>query len=187
MPSEQDHTGGVNPLCPDTSHWKARDMQSAEDEVNEFISSLIRLVKPKFVVETGCYLGETSLAIAKALRSNGFGQLMTCDIETDRVKMVQDKFVAAGLSEIATSTYMAGIDLIKRCGNMIDFAFIDSSPYAKEREAEIKELLNYLKPYNYFLLHDTAPQHKGIALIPAKFKVKQVYLNCPRGLVLFQV
>ena len=62
MPNENNFTKGVNPLLGDKDKmWSARDVQSSEDEVNEFIGALMRLIKPGLVVETGCYLGDGTL------------------------------------------------------------------------------------------------------------------------------
>ena len=54
-----------------------------------------------------------------------------------------------------------GKGLIEACGNIIDFAFIDSGE-ADVREAEIKTLIPFLKTNCLFALHDTAPQHRAM-------------------------
>src|ERR1044071_5258126 len=73
------------PACPDPGLWVARDSTASEIELGDFLYGLVRLIKPKTVLETGCYLGDTSVRIAQALKKNGYGMLMTCDIEPDRV------------------------------------------------------------------------------------------------------
>jgi len=186
MKSESEFTQGANPLCPNDSYWSAVDEQGTEKEVSEFMYSLIRLIKPTFAVETGCYKGDATIAIAKAMEHNGLGQVFTCDIEPAMVELVNNRLKKLGLEKQGQAYECAGIDLIKKCGLAIDFAFIDSSPYGKEREAEIGVLIPLLKKYNMFLLHDTAPQHPQISQIPDTIHMPKVYFNTPRGLTLFQ-
>ena len=186
MEKENKFTQGANPLCQDDHLWSARDNQSSEVEVNEFLYSLVRLIKPRFIVETGCYLGEGTEAMARALENNGVGQLVSCDTEIFRVEATRNKLEKAGLNKISSVVLSTGIDLIKKCGAMTDFAFIDSSPYGKDRLEEIQELLKHLRPNKMFALHDTAPQHQEISPIVKKIDLAKVYFNTPRGLTLFQ-
>jgi predicted O-methyltransferase YrrM len=186
MPKENEYTGNINPLCQETELWTTRDEQSSEDETNEFLGALIRLIKPKFIVETGCYLGDGTLAMARALRVNGVGRILTCDIIQERVDEVNKRLQEEGLyPEIASAIKCEGEALIKQCGSVIDFAFIDSSPDGKVRGAEIKELLKYLRPLKMFALHDTAPQHKTINAVANMVGLPKVYFNTPRGMTLF--
>ena len=186
MPKENEYTGAINPLCPETELWTTRDEQSSEDETNEFLGALIRLIKPKFIVETGCYLGDGTLAMARALKWNGVGRILTCDTIQERVDEVNAKLQAEGLyPDIAAAIKCEGINLIKQCGAVIDFAFIDSSPDGKVRGAEIQELIKYLKPLKMFALHDTAPQHQTINAVANSVGLPKVYFNTPRGLTLF--
>lgn len=187
MTSEKDFTKGINPLCPNDEAWTTRDEQSSENEVNDFLYALVRLIKPKFVVETGCYLGDGTIKIAKALKENGFGKVMTCDTDPERVAWVAGRIMDKKLQNIAQVVMCTGLELIKDCKGMVDFAFIDSSPKCKERYAEIEALIPMLQPYQMFCLHDTAPQHSGMCEEVKKIKLPSVYFNCPRGLTLFQI
>lgn len=186
MPNEKDFTRGNNPLCSHDEWWTARDVQSSEDEVNEFLYALVRLLKPQCVVETGSYLGDGTLAIARALKKNGFGRVFSCDILQERVDAVNEWLTKEGLyPETGVVLKCEGIDLIKQIGSQIDFAFIDSSPEGKVRGAEIEALIPYLRPLKMFALHDTAPQHEQINAMANKVGLPKVYFNTPRGLTLF--
>ena len=185
-PKESEFTQGVNPLCQNDELWTARDEQSSEDEVNDFLYALVRLIKPQFIVETGCYLGDGTIAMAKALQKNGVGGMITCDVIEERVNAVKTRILREGLEKVADVILMTGEELIRQVGSQIDFAFIDSSPLGKVRGAEIKELLKHLRPGKMFALHDTAPQHEQINAVADAIKLAKVYLNTPRGLTLFQ-
>jgi predicted O-methyltransferase YrrM len=190
MKSENEFTKGVNPLCPNDRAWSARDEQSSEFEVNDFLFSLVRLIKPKFIVETGCYLGDGTIAMASGLRSNGFGQIITCDVDKNRVDYVLDRLVEEDLKGVAEAVVCEGTELIRMCKGMVDMFFIDSSPKGRIRGEEIEEALKDLQSLNLILVHDVAPQHTRIRdevmRIIQKYNLKSIYMNTPRGLYLLQ-
>ena len=45
------------PEHPDVTKWNKWDDASAEVETIEFLYSLVRLIKPKLIVETGPFIG----------------------------------------------------------------------------------------------------------------------------------
>lgn len=184
--NENKFTRGINPLCPNDKLWSARDEQGCEDEVGEFLYGLVRLIKPAFIVETGCYLGDATIAMARALVKNNHGRLISCDIDLEKVTYTKERIKFEDLREYAEVTLNKGKELIAMIGSQIDFAFIDSSPRGAERKEEIEELLKYLKPGSLFVLHDTAPQHEQICQVANEIELPKIYLNCPRGLTLFQ-
>ena len=50
--------------------------------MGEFLYGLIRMLKPDLVVETGCYKGGATRAMARAIIDNGFGvecRVVTCE------------------------------------------------------------------------------------------------------------
>lgn len=186
MPNEHELTKGRNPYLLDKDQlWTARDEQSSEDEMAEFLFGLIRLIKPGFIVETGCYLGDATIAMAKALKENDCGKIIACDISKERVDFVIKRIEDEGLTDVAQAVVMDGQSLIKQCKGVVEFAFIDSSPDGKVREAEILELLPDLKPLGMIAMHDTAPQHPTINKVARELPLKSVYFNTPRGLTLF--
>jgi len=182
---EDEFTKGRNKICPYDYLWHARDEQSSEKEVGEFMFGLIKLIKPAIVIETGCYNGDTTLEIGRALRENKFGKLISCDINQELVDLVNTRLRVLGLTDTARAVCMTGVELVKTFKDEIDFAFIDSGGGKGVREEEINELLKYIKPLKMFAMHDTAP-HKGhISQVADGVDLPKVYFNCPRGLTLF--
>lgn len=179
-------TGNGNPFLKEkTNLWSAYSTDGAEIEVGEFIYGLIRLIKPKIIVETGCYFGDTTEQIVKALKDNKFGKLYTCDIVDKCLEETEKK---VGKSKYVEIKKMAGIDLIKEIGDDIEFAFIDSGYTA--RDEEIDELVGHLSENQMFALHDTAPQHAKMRelsnRVAAKYNLRSIYLNSPRGLTIYE-
>jgi len=195
MPSEHEFTKGRNPLIGEDDYfWSAPDEQSAETEVSAFIGSLIRLIKPRTIIETGCYDGSTTVEIASAMSYNyldtiGNQQFFSCDIDAEKVEMAKigikdnKKYISIDILK------MKGIDLIKSLGS-IDFALIDSSPDSRDRYEEIVELVKHLRPGGMFAVHDTAPHHSSMAEMVEKVKLlgsfEKIQFNTPRGLTLFK-
>jgi hypothetical protein len=187
MQNENNLTGGRNPLLGDKDKmWSARDEQGSEQEVSEFMYGLIRLLKPAVVVETGSYLGDTTIAIAKALKENNHGKLYSCDIDGSYVQDVNNWIKREGLQDWANVILITGQELIAQLGNQIEFSFIDSGGEKGVRENEIKTLLPFMKSMQMFALHDTAPQHVGMNAVANAIQLPKVYFNCPRGLTIFQ-
>ena len=187
MQNEHNLTKGVNPLLGDKdAMWSTRDEQGAETETSEFMYGLIRLIKPAVVVETGSYLGDTTIAIAKALKENNHGKLYSCDINGSYAKEVNEWLEKEGLQEWGEVLLITGKELIAHLGNQIEFAFIDSGGEKGVRENEIKTLIPFMKPLQMFALHATAPQHVGMNAVANAIQLPKVYFNCPRGLTLFQ-
>ena len=167
-------------FCPRVDLWHATDSMAAETEVSDFMYSLVRLLKPKVVIETGCYTGVTTLRMARALKANRYGHLSTCDIEQEHVDEMNEISRRRSLPLEAFRT--TGLELIGRFDS-IDLAFIDSGG---DRAAEIAKVLRRMGRFGVVALHDTAPHHWESG-IQESVKLPYLYMNTPRGLTLFQV
>jgi predicted O-methyltransferase YrrM len=177
--SEQDFTP-ASALCSRVDLWRAADSMASEIEVSDFMYSLIRLLKPALVVETGCYTGVTTLRMARALKSNRYGRMETCDIRADFVAAMNH---AAQRRSLPLAAFcMSGVELIGRF-DTIDLAFIDSGG---NREAEVGRVARRMKRFGVIALHDTAPHHPE-SRIQDSVGLPYLYMNTPRGLTLFQV
>lgn len=187
MPKESEFTNGVNPLCPDDSLWTSRDVQSSEDEVSEFLGALVRMIKPRVVVETGCYLGDATIAMAKALKGCGrrLAKVVACDTDESRAKIVMDRVIEEKLFDNAVVSTLTGLELIEKIGDTADFFFIDSSPEGAVRKAEIEMALDLARPGTLIAVHDTAPQHVSVRnAVESVEGAQKIYFNTPRGLTL---
>jgi predicted O-methyltransferase YrrM len=71
----------ATPECPHPERWHMYDSMTAEAEVLEFLYTLVTTIKPALVVETGSFLGVSTLWIAKALKANGFGRIISCEFD----------------------------------------------------------------------------------------------------------
>src|SRR5438477_11038314 len=89
----------ATPECPDPQQWKMYDSMTAEVEVLEFLGSLVTTLKPKLVVETGTFMGISTLWIAEGLKRNGAGKVITCETDPLVYAKAQDRIATSGLAE----------------------------------------------------------------------------------------
>src|SRR5271169_598262 len=83
------------PECPHPERWSMYDSMTAEIEVLEFLRTLVTTVKPELVVETGTFLGVSTLVISEALRMNGFGRIISCEYDPKVFTAAKEKIEAS--------------------------------------------------------------------------------------------
>src|SRR5215471_1569555 len=81
--------------CPYPERWSMYDSMTAEVEVLEFLRTVVTTIKPNLVVETGTFMGVSTVWIAEALRTNGFGRIVTCEYDSRVYETVKEKFAAS--------------------------------------------------------------------------------------------
>lgn len=161
-------------LCPEPHLWSARDAEASEVEVGDFMFGLVRLVKPKVVLETGCYQGDTTLALVRAVESNGFGSVYSCDTDNTRVR---DSYIQCLHSKRLNIWACTGVQLCERVSD-VDLAFIDSNG---DRLEECKSL--QMKK-GFVVVHDM--NWKSLAPI-RELGWNEIFFPTPRGISLFKV
>jgi predicted O-methyltransferase YrrM len=153
--------------------WSAPDEMATEYETCDFLFGLVRLCKPRVVIETGCYHGYATAAIGAALKLNGHGRLATCDIDPSFVKLVTTEM---NTMDVPVSVF--GVTGLKLCQDTenVDLAFLDSSG---DRAAEAAAL--HMAPNGFVVVHDAARRYK----MPLEWT--HIYFPTPRGLSLYSV
>jgi predicted O-methyltransferase YrrM len=174
------------PECPHPDRWRMYDSMTAEAEVLEFLRTLITTVKPSLVVETGSFLGVSTLWIAEGLRANGFGKIISCEFDPVVFAKTKEKIAASGLSEWIELRNESSLEM--KIDGTIDLFFSDSD--MPIREAEVKRFLPQIRPTGLILMHDASSHLKIVR--DAAFKMESeglisaIFLPTPRGLVLAQ-
>jgi predicted O-methyltransferase YrrM len=176
----------ATPECPHPERWHMYDSMTAEAEVLEFLRTLITTIKPALVVETGSFLGVSTLWIAQGLKANGFGKIISCEFDPKVFAAAQEKIAASGLAEWIELRNESSLEM--HIDGTIDLFFSDSD--MPIREAEVKRFLPQIRPTGLILLHDASSHLKTVR--DAAFKMESegliscVFLPTPRGLVLAQ-
>ena len=176
----------ATPECPHPERWHMYDSMTAEAEVLEFIRTLVTTTKPALVVETGSFLGVSTLWIAEALKVNGFGKIISCEFDPVVFEKAKEKIAASGLSEWIELRNESSLEM--HIEGTIDLFFSDSD--MPIREAEVKRFLPQIRPTGIILIHDASSHLKVVR--DAAFKLESdgllscVFLPTPRGLVIAQ-
>jgi hypothetical protein len=97
--------------------------------------AIVRATRPSVIVETGTEKGLGSLVLAEALLKNGFGRLITIDMEPSSGLLIGEKY--GGVIERVIDDSLSAISRIDR----IDL-FIHDSDHSAEHEAREFDLLS---------------------------------------------
>jgi predicted O-methyltransferase YrrM len=174
------------PECPHPERWHMYDSMTAEAEVLEFLYTLVTTTKPELVVETGSFLGVSTLWIAKALKANGFGKIISCEFDPVVFAKAKEKIAASDLAEWIELRNESSLEM--RIDGTIDLFFSDSD--MPIREAEVKRFLPQIRPTGLILMHDASSHLKVVRDAALKMEseglLSCILLPTPRGLVIAQ-
>lgn len=172
--------------CRHPERWKMLDAETAEVEVLDFLRTLVTTVKPELIVETGTFMGISTLRMAQGLRRNGFGRIITCESDPAIFAEAQERFRNSGLGQWIEARNQSSLDL--RVDGTIDLLFSDSDPSV--REQEVRRFLPQIRAHGLILMHDSSshlPAVREAALrLEAEGLISTTLLPTPRGLVLAQ-
>ena len=174
------------PECPHPERWSMYDSMTAEVEVLEFLRTLVTTTKPNLVLETGTFLGVSTLVIAEGLRMNRYGRIISCEADP--------KVFAAAKEKIDISEFRDLIDLRNESSlemkveGTIDLLFSDSD--MPIREQEVRRYLPQISPFGLILMHDASSHLKHVRDAALRLEceglISVVLLPTPRGLVVAQ-
>jgi predicted O-methyltransferase YrrM len=161
--------------------WHRINIYTAEVETLEFLASLVNLLKPQLVVETGSYEGWSALYMARALRRNGRGKLVTLELNHDlwnktvsKVGDLFDEWVQPVCGSSLEFTPTAPIDLL----------FIDSA--IEIRMQEIDHFKPWLHKDSLVVVHDTRNSDLG-ELLAKRGDLVVLDLPTPRGVAILKL
>lgn len=176
----------ATPECPHPERWSMYDSMTAEIEVLEFLATLVTTIKPQLIVETGAFLGVSTVWIARGLARNGFGRIVSCEFDPKVFAEAQEKIAASGFSQWIELRNESSLEM--QVPGTIDLFFSDSD--LEIREQEIRRFLPQIHPTGLILMHD-ASSHPGVVReaalrMEAEGLISVVLLPTPRGLVVAQ-
>jgi predicted O-methyltransferase YrrM len=174
------------PECPHPERWSMYDSMTAEVEVLEFLRTLVTTVKPSLVVETGTFMGVSTLWIAEALRLNGFGRIVSCEFDPKVFEVAQAKIEASEFRDLIDLRNESSLEM--KVDGTIDLFFSDSD--MPIREQEVRRYLPQISPFGIILMHDASSHLKQVRDAALKLErdglISVVLLPTPRGLVVAQ-
>ncbi len=162
------------------------DSMTAEVEVLEFLRTLVTTTKPNLVVETGTFMGVSTLWIAEALRNNGFGRIVTCEYDPKVFATAKEKFDASEFRDLIELRNESSLEM--KVEGTIDLFFSDSD--MPIREQEVRRYVPQISPFGLILMHDASSHLKQVREAALKLEaeglISVVLLPTPRGLVVAQ-
>jgi len=127
--------------------WTEFDGTSSELEMSELLYGLVRMLKPKLLVETGTYKGFTTAWLADAIKENNYGEFISCDINEEYITLAQKYLSSLELSKFVElrciSSYL--VEELKEA----DFIYSDSDYQCRAKEIELA------KKGCIIVIHDT--------------------------------
>jgi predicted O-methyltransferase YrrM len=136
----------------DTPKW------NSESNVSEFLGALIFHLRPRTVVELGCFIGWTSAHLALGLREAGLEGTLWC-IDNDPHFLQDARTNLTRLSLDKNVTFLRGRslddELMAKLPSAIDVVFIDTSHSYETTRREIATYAQRLTPGGYVILHDS--------------------------------
>lgn len=174
------------PECPHPERWSMYDSMTAEIEVLEFMRTLVTTIKPNLVVETGTFMGVSTLWIAEALRLNGFGRIVSCEFDPKVFETAKQKIESSEFGDLIDLRNESSLEM--EVEGTIDLFFSDSD--MPIREQEVRRYLPQISPFGLILMHDASSHLKEVREAALKLErdglISVVLLPTPRGLVVAQ-
>jgi len=174
------------PECPHPERWRMYDSMTAEAEVLEFLRTLVTTIKPDLIVETGSFLGMSTMWMAEGLDRNGFGKIISCELDSAVFEKAK--------TNVAKSKYTRWIDMRNESSlelhvnGRIDLLFSDSD--ISIRELEIRRFLPQMNPNGIILIHDASSHLKTVREMAVRLQseglLSAIFLPTPRGIVVAQ-
>ena len=110
---------------------------SVPPDTGKFLHVLVRMAKPKRILEIGMFHGYSTLWIGLAARSVG-ARITTLELEAEKVAVAQANFAKAGLADIITVIQGDGKQTLAGLPGPYDLVFLDA---AKEDYAAYFDLI----------------------------------------------
>lgn len=174
------------PECAHPERWQMLDPQSAEMEVLDLLESLIKAVKPELIVETGTFIGHSAIRMARALKANGFGKIVTIEYDPVVFAKAKEHIDASGVAAWIDNRNASSLDVTVH--GVIDLLYSDSDLNIRERE--VRRFLPQIKPRGLVLIHDASSHFKVVREAALRLETEGllsvVLLSTPRGLCIAQ-
>lgn len=196
-------TGQV--IQPEVSDWTKKysciQGGSPECEILEFLYSLVRLIKPENILETGTYVGWSAAVMAQAIKENGHGHIETLEIEQQHIASAKQLWQTLELTDFIIEHQKSSLEFEPT--HNYDFLFLDSEPQI--RFDELAKFYPYLNNSGFIAIHDLHPhlghsnqtlhdmEHWPFGDFIPKFgnlildhQLQTFHFRTPRGFTLFQ-
>lgn len=140
--------------------WSTAYMAVGADE-GRFLHFMATAAKSKNIVEFGCSFGISTIYLAAAAKANG-GQVITTDIEPQKIAGARQNISNAGLLDVVTLLEGNAMETLATVQEPVDFLFLDG---AKELYLPVFELLKDKLAPGAIIFADNADKKETHALV----------------------
>jgi hypothetical protein len=160
-----------HPHCAEEKSYLYHTFDSGGTEIESLrvIRSLIKLFKPSLVLETGTWQADGTVALGAALKENGFGKLISLEINSQLAENAVRRIKELGLSDYVIVVNQSSLDYIDNLDNSkykFDFAFFDSA--SPIRPIEFEKLYKKGMLTDLISFHDTSRLREQTLNIPGE-------------------
>jgi cephalosporin hydroxylase len=128
----------------------------------QYLYQLVLDSKPSLIVEIGCHAGFSTLHLAKAIRMNGNGKLLSFDLDTSNAKeRIKRANLCSVVEFVEGNSAVMGHQMLCSLSECIDILFIDGDHTRRGCVRDIRVFLPFLKKGGLLVLHDTRPDLCG--------------------------
>lgn len=174
------------PECLHPERWRMYDSLTAEVEVLEFLKTLVTTLKPNLIVETGTFMGISTIAMAEGCAANGFGKIITIEKDPEVFAGAKKRIQESGHSRWIECRHASSLET--KISGTIDLLFSDSE--GEIRIQEVRRFLPQMNPNGIILIHDASSHfghiRKAALDLEREGLLSVLLLPTPRGLVMAQ-
>lgn len=135
---------------PSNHEYKSFNTGSIECDVGEFLYGLVKMVKPRQILETGTYKGWGCAYMAQAIKEIGVGHVETLEYEPVHIRRTKERLVALELQDCVTIYQEDSREFIPT--HKYDLMLLDTEP--QQRFQELIKFYPHLSSGGYVFLHD---------------------------------
>lgn len=143
-----------------TSYYSAFNDGGVECETGEFLYSLVRLLKPNRVLETGTHYGVGASYMGMGLKDNGFGKLDTLEFLPEIHAVARKRIETMGLTDYV-NMHLTDAAKFDASGKKYKLVLLDTEP--QTRFAEFLRYLPFVDEGGFIFIHDL---HRHMHQIP---------------------
>lgn len=173
---------GQTSNCKNPQLFSMNSRVGSETEVHRFLKALTVMLKPNFILETGTYEGDGTIAFAEGVIQNGFGRVISLEYNPNLAETARQKLSGYPV-EVVTCNSLEYIPT-----GQIDLLFLDSKRTL--RREEFLRFRPFLHNKSVIIWHDSSYRTQNHAVFDAVNElykagiIDRLLLPTPRGLTL---
>ncbi|MDX2147571.1 MAG: class I SAM-dependent methyltransferase [Planctomycetota bacterium] len=131
--------------------------EATEHEYIRLIRAMVRATKPARLLETGTFRGDTTIELARATVANGFGHIVTLDVDQDHSQRACEMLAREVPHASVECITRHSMDYLRdHTTQPFQFAFLDSLIPTRAEELGLLLDRNLLPPGAIVMIHDTS-------------------------------